>query len=159
MQIGFNASDVPEIRIHDKVNNTWYHESLALLNQPTNINTLNTETIATAGTIFTPASGISIVSDSYNQYKLGKTVSLCFSVKKTDDSAFSGTRVSLGTLATGWRPAVQNNILVPGNKTSGSYMFTIGGALLIYTNGNISVDIVTNDAKEIQINCTYLQRY
>lgn len=120
---------------------------------------LNTETIATAGTIFTPESGISIVSASYNQYKLGKTVSLCFSVKKTDGSAFSGTRVSLGTLATGWRPAVQNNILIPGNKTSGSYMSTIGGTLLIYTNGNISVDIVSNDAKEIQINCTYLQKY
>lgn len=43
-QIGFN-SDVPEIRIHDKVNNTWYHETLSPLNQATPHNSLNSNIV------------------------------------------------------------------------------------------------------------------
>ena len=43
MQVGFDASNAPEIRVHNKTNNTWYHESLAPLNQSTNIKTLSSK--------------------------------------------------------------------------------------------------------------------
>ena len=43
LQIGFDASNAPEIRVHNKTNNTWYHESLAPLNQSTNIKTLSSK--------------------------------------------------------------------------------------------------------------------
>ena len=43
LQIGFDASNAPEIRVHNKTNHTWYHESLAPLNQSTNIKTLSSK--------------------------------------------------------------------------------------------------------------------
>lgn len=115
---------------------------------------VNSNITSPASGIFTPAEGISIVTSEYAQNKIGKTVSLWFSVHKTDETTFSAQRVTLGTLAAGWRPLSQISTLAAGSAKVNFYTTKVCG-MIILRSGEILADLFDDSTKEIQINCNY----
>ena len=83
-------------------------------------------------------------------------VSLGFSIKKTDGTEFSLNRSVLGTLAAGWRPQNQRIMVMSGSKVITNILNTVSGNIMILPNGQVSVDIINVETKEVHINCTYI---
>ena len=117
---------------------------------------LNGKTSILDSAVLTPATGITITSNGRYSHKCNNVATITFSVKKTDESAFSGNRIDIGTLATGWRPA--SNVVFPvgGNATIGGYVNVLVGNCMIRSNGNVSIDITDSNAKNIEISFTYI---
>lgn len=124
----------------------------------TAIDALNNVTTSSISSIFTPASGFALVNTGIVQYKFGRMVSLEFSVKKTDETVFSLNRSTLGTLVTDWSPQIQRIFVSSGNKAINNLLNTINGNIMIMSNGQISVDIINTETKEVHISCTYIAR-
>lgn len=153
LQIGFDASDAPEIRVHNKINNTWYHESLAPLNQSTNIKTLNSnfacvslgsvgsEAKTVASTDWVDIITVSNINLPAGKYMFIATVNATWSV--SGYQFFPGIRVDSNNASSLYNyalPQTNQPVMVMG------YLNVSGGTHTISLIGR-----VTNASKEVTI--------
>ena len=104
------------------------------------------EITANPSDIFTPESDFAIYDNTIQQIKVGRTVQLLFSIKKSDNRSitFNSSRTKLGTLASGWRPI--SYVMQPtcGSDTRNSYINQLVANLGINSNGDVFIDKASN---------------
>lgn len=103
---------------------------------------------------FTPAADI-VVSEG-NCTVSGKICQILLRLQKSDSSAFSQTRIDVGTVAEGFRPAAKVFTIISAANNINSHITRQAGLILL-ENGEMKVDcFFSGDAKSIYVEAIYI---
>ena len=84
----------------------------------------------------------------------GDFASISFSIKKTDNSAFSASRHNIGSATSTFESNGAVIVPVGGNTTIGSTVNKLAGFLLI-VGTSFYIDVIDSSVKEIHLSVTY----